>query len=186
MGVLVQGMAYRTLMNLPPKRKVFISYHHKNDQTYCDWLRTGLSTYLEVFTDRSLDERIRSDDAEYVNRRIREDYIVGSSVTIVLCGSESHKRKYVDWEIYSTLHHEHALIGLALPTAIRTPESKTIVPDRLHHNVQSGYAVFEQWNADVWAQNPAVFSALLERAIQASQNKGLIRNQDEKMSRNAA
>lgn len=80
-----------------PKRKVFVSYHHAEDQKYSDWLRDNLGEELELFTDRSLDGPIRSYEAEYVNRRIREDYILGSSITIVLCGPETYKRKYVDW-----------------------------------------------------------------------------------------
>jgi len=43
----------------------------------------------EVFQDQSLDDEVESDDLEYVNRVIREDYIKGSSITIVLCGSET-------------------------------------------------------------------------------------------------
>ncbi|HRJ12896.1 MAG TPA: TIR domain-containing protein [Alphaproteobacteria bacterium] len=184
MSTLPRGMLVRP--SLFPKRKVFISYHHANEQAYCDWLRTNLSSELEIFTDRSLTEAIRSDDAEYVNRRIREDYILGSSVTIVLCGSETYKRKYVDWEIYSTLHHEHALLGLWLPTAARNTENKILVPNRLYENIESGYAIFEAWNPTIWAQNHAVFTIMLEQAILASQNKSRIRNNTGKMQRNAA
>jgi len=168
----------------PPKRKVFVSYHHRADQGYCDWLTTHLGGTLEVFTDRALGDPIRSDDSEYVNRTIREDYISGSSVTVVLCGAETYKRKYVDWEICSTLHHEHALLGIALPTAMRGDQNGVIVPARLHANVQSGYAHWANWDHQAWSNAPAIFVALLEEAIRRSTNKQLIQNNMEKMARN--
>lgn len=170
----------------PTKRKVFVSYHHQQDQAYADWLRDGLSAQLDVFVDRSLREPVDSNDPEYINRVIRENQIVGSSVTVVLCGPETYKRKYVDWEIRSTLHHQHALLGVVLPTANKNIYGNFIVPDRLHHNVQTGYAHWDHWNHTAWAQNPQLFVSLIEAAITKSSNKNLINNGMEKMARNAA
>ena len=76
------------------KRKVFISFHHKNDQAWFDYFTKKFSEQYEVFHDKSIGEtKVRSDDPEYINRAIREDYIKGSSITIVLCGKETQKRK---------------------------------------------------------------------------------------------
>ncbi len=86
------------------RRKVFISYHHRGDQEWSNRFTKLFAEHYEIFYDNSLDGRIRSDDPEYIHRAIREDHIVGSSITIVLCGAETWKRKYVDWEIHSTLH----------------------------------------------------------------------------------
>ncbi len=161
-----------------PKRKVFISYHHKNDQDWFEYFSGKFGENNEIFYDKSLDNRIRSDDPEYVNRRIREDFIVGSSITIVLCGTETWKRKYVDWEIYSTLHHEHALLGIALPRHFKR-DGLIIVPDRLHDNISSGYA---HWV--LWQEDPPTFTREMEAAISKSQNKSLINNERPKMERN--
>ncbi len=171
-----------------PKRKLFTSYHHKLDQGYYDWLSQHLSGRLELFTDRALGEPVRSDDPEYVNRAIREEYIQGSSLTVVLCGAETYKRKYVDWEIYSTLHHQHALLGICLPTCVRRqgPQGVTVtVPDRLNHNINSGYAHWIAWDSQ-WASNPAIFVRHIETAIQKSSNKTLIQNSLPKMGRNSS
>ena len=70
----------------------------------------------EVIQDNSVEREIDSNDAEYVTRRIREDFITGSSCTVVLCGAETPQRKFVDWEIKATLDKEHGLIGINLPT----------------------------------------------------------------------
>jgi hypothetical protein len=163
----------------PAKRKVFISYYHRGDQGWFDYLTRLFGDIYEIFYDQSLDGRVRSDDPEYVNRRIREDYIVGSSLTIVLCGAETWKRKYVDWEIYSTLHHEHALLGIALPTAVKGDKGSTVVPARLHANVESGYAYWMHWTED-----PALVQSGVEAAIERSRNARLIDNSLPKMTRN--
>jgi len=168
---------------MPPpravKRKVFISYHHRGDQGWFDYFTGLFGGIYEIFYDQSLNGRVRSDDAEYVNRRIREDYIVGSSVTIVLCGAETWKRKYVDWEIYSTLHHKHALLGIALPTAVRNYQDEIAVPDRLLANWRTGYA---HWMC--WTQDPAALQRAVEAAVQRSRSTTLIDNSLPKMTRN--
>src|SRR5215472_9931045 len=94
------------------KRKVFISYHHAGDQAYYDAFSRAFSGVYDVITDNSLVRGIESDVVEYVMRRIRENYITGSSCTIVLVGRDTWGRKYVDWEIDATLQKEHGLIGV--------------------------------------------------------------------------
>lgn len=161
-----------------PRRKVFISYHHRNDQGWYNRFSTLFSSSLELFTDNSLDRDIDSDNAEYLNRTIREDYILGSSITIVLCGAETGKRRWVDWEIYSTLYYEHALLGIVLPSCSKDVHNNYLVPDRLYLNVNSGYASWMRWNED-----PNVLSNNIENAIRNSSQKTLIRNSAEKMKR---
>ena len=163
----------------PVKRKVFISYHHRGDQAWFDYFGTLFGDIYELFSDQSLDGRIRSDDPEYVNRAIREDYIVGSSVTIVLCGAATWKRKYVDWEIHSTLHRKHALLGIGLPSAVRDGNGNIPAPSRLCANWRSGYA---HWM--LWADAPEVLYGGIEAAIGRSANARLIDNRLPKMLRN--
>ena len=174
------------LRNLPvapqpdPRPKVFVSYHHKRDQGWCDLFRNTFSKDLRVFTDRSLSARVRSDDPEYVNRVIREDRIVGSSVTVVLCGPETWKRKYVDWEIRSTLHHEKGLLGIVLPTATRDAQGSRLIPDRLFDNWRSSFAHVIEWTSDP----EAVRGALREARRRARTSSNLIDNSRAKMARN--
>ena len=78
-------------------------------------------------------------------QRIRDKHITGTSCTVVLVGSESHERKYIDWEIKATLDKQHGLIGVFLPTHKKTFDGKIIVPDRLHDNVSTGYAGWLHW-----------------------------------------
>lgn len=94
----------------------------------------------------SLERRIGSEGPDYVMRRIRENYITGSSCTIVLVGRYTWGRKYVDWEIKATVEREHGLISVQLPTLPITPQNTVIVPDRLNDNIQSGYALWVTWH----------------------------------------
>lgn len=167
-------------MYYPTKHKVFISYHHRGDQGWFDRFTDLFAEHYEIFYDESLDGRIRSDDPEYINRAIREDHIVGSSISIVLCGAETWKRKYVDWEIHSTLHHKHALMGIALPTAARGDGGGIIVPGRLHENIQSRFAYW----LPSWSNNPSAMRTAIEAAITLSSDTSKIRNDRLKMERN--
>ena len=162
-----------------PKRKVFISYHHENDQYWANSLRSTHSEQYEVFYDNSLDDEVDSDDLDYVHRKIREDYINGSSLTIVLCGAETHKRRFVDWEIYSTLHYEHALLEIVLPTLRPDMFNNIYVPARLNTNVKAGYAHLINWTND-----GSFLKGQIEVALNKSKQTRLIDNTMLKMKRN--
>lgn len=86
------------------KRKVFISYHHKNDQYYKNEL-VRLSNEYGVFIDYSVDTGEIDDslDDQAIRQKIRDEYLKESSVTILLVGTETKKRKHIDWEIYSSM-----------------------------------------------------------------------------------
>jgi hypothetical protein len=144
------------------KRKIFVSYHHRNDQPYYDVLTKTFAETYEVIQDTSLERMIDSEDHDYVLQRIREKYITGSSCTIVLCGPETPWRKYVDWEIKATLDKEHGLIGVNLPHNPRDAAGRVCVPDRLNDNIISGYATWTGWEQLV--QHSAALKATVEMA----------------------
>ena len=108
---------FRAYAQRPVKHKVFISYHHLEDQAYYDAFSKAFHGTYEVIYDNSLDRIVDSDNTDYVIQRIRDSFISGSSCTIVLVGRDTWGRKYVDWEIKATLDKEHGLIGVRLPSA---------------------------------------------------------------------
>lgn len=85
--------------------KVFISYHHRNDQYYKNWLLEANKLY-PMFIDASVDTGDISDELNdnAIREKIRDEYLRDSTVTIVLVGTETKKRKHVDWEIYSSMY----------------------------------------------------------------------------------
>lgn len=104
------------------KHKVFVSYHHANDQPYKEALLT-LSRHNDIFIDASVDTGDISDllDDDSIRRKIRDEYLRDSSVTIVLVGTETKNRKHVDWEIYSSMFNgrvnkQSGILVINLPT----------------------------------------------------------------------
>ena len=85
--------------------KVFISYYHKDDQWYKDEL-VKFGTTNSIFIDASVDTGDIPDDLpdERIREIIRDGYLRDSTVTIVLIGTETKRRKHIDWEIYSSMY----------------------------------------------------------------------------------
>ena len=161
------GLGGQSFKPKPANPKVFVSYHHQCDQVFYDRFATLFADSYEIITDTSIDRKIGSDDVDYQQQVIREQHITGSSVTIVLCGAGTWKRRWVDWEIHMTLNKRHALLGICLPTNPRNADGKVTVPDRLHANIVSGYAHFVHWTEDPKLVRAAIDIAM-EKARQAS------------------
>ena len=85
--------------------KVFISYYHKDDQWYKDEL-VKFGTTNSIFIDASVDTGDIPDylPDERIREIIRDKYLRDSTVTIVLVGTETKRRKHIDWEIYSSMY----------------------------------------------------------------------------------
>jgi hypothetical protein len=116
---------------MAPRRKCFISYHHRGDQTAADqFVRTFDHTH-DCFIARGLSPEMPGDvvdstNTDYVMTRIRQLYIADSTVTIVLAGAHTWSRRYVDWEIATSLRNSHlsksnGLLGIKLPTFSKWP-----------------------------------------------------------------
>lgn len=97
-------LATGTVQKEAVMHKVFISYHHDNDQ----WAKDALSKWAKeekLFIDVSVDTGDIDDnlDDETIRIRIRDEYLRDSTVTILLVGEETKYRKHVDWELYSSM-----------------------------------------------------------------------------------
>ena len=85
--------------------KVFVSRHHSNDQRYKEALVEFGKQYF-IFVDRSVDTGDIPDEwtDQQIRREIRDRYLRDSTVTVVLVGRETRRRKHVDWEIHSSMY----------------------------------------------------------------------------------
>lgn len=158
------------------KRKVFISYHHDGEQSVVDQFSKRFSGDYEVFTDNSIERAANSDDVDYLARVCREA-IDGTSVTIVMIGTQTGCRKFVDWEIDYTLQCKHGLLAISRPGL---QDADACLPDRLKDNLSkgSGYAI--------WYKYPATaneLKAMIDEAWNADAKK--IDNNRERKSRNS-
>ena len=112
------------------RHKCFISYHQDDEDEVIQFIDDYSSVFIaKVLGVSDDDDFIDSSDTDYVIRRVRELYLTDSTVTIVLIGRCTWARKYVDWEIASTLRNDSnnkrsGLLGIQLPSAgtySRTP-----------------------------------------------------------------
>ena len=129
-------------------RKVFISYHHANDQKYKNYL-SAFGVANGCFVDGSVCVGdIDGDDrsSESIRRIIRDEYLQDSEVTILLCGSETKGRKHIDWELKSSMidGERNACSGVLV---VNLPEAATTwITARLPEEKQAIYpSVRYEW-----------------------------------------
>jgi len=86
------------------KHKVFISYHHANDQWYKNELEK-MNDVFDIFVNRSvsLGDIDEEEEPQKIREIIRDEYLRDTSVLILLVGTETKNRKHVDWELYSSM-----------------------------------------------------------------------------------
>lgn len=105
--------------------KCYISFKAE-DLSYKNHIQTKLSLSL---IDRSLNVPIESDDVDYIMRRIREDYLSDSTVTIHLIGIHGAEnrgwleQRFIKRELQASLfdgvnNTRNGILGVVLPEAI--------------------------------------------------------------------
>ena len=156
------------------RHKVFVSYHHNNDQRYREQFER---IFANVIVSRSVDigDIDPNANTEYVRQKIRDEYIRDSTVIVVLVGKQTWQRKHVDWEIYSSLRDTQknprlGLIGIILPTYPRSePNSYTsfTIPPRLWDNLKKRDDGREQF-AQIynWSNDPSEVQDWIHEAFQ--------------------
>lgn len=122
------------------RHKCFVSYHVDDVAE----VETFLNDFGSEFIARSVgvtvdDDFVDSDDDDYIKRRIREQYLTDSTVTIVMLGACTWARRFVDWEISSSLRDDtnnkrNGLLVYPLPSRNNTAK----LPVRVGDNWTSG------------------------------------------------
>ena len=143
-------------MPRPQRHKVFVSYHHENDQGSRNRFELLFAEAYDIMDSRSVTEGAipRGLTLDEVSRRIRDDYLRDSTVTVVLVGVDTWRRKHVDWEIAASLRETAAnprsgLLGILLPTHAcfnRNSYDPYTIPPRLHYNLECGFAELYSWS----------------------------------------
>jgi hypothetical protein len=104
------------------RHKCFISYHADDK----DEVATFIDNFGAEFIAKTIgvtdeDDFIDSMDTDYIMDQIRTKYLGDSTVTIVLMGQCTWARRYVDWEVYSSLRNSkyskvNGLLAIQLPS----------------------------------------------------------------------
>ena len=123
------------------RHKVFVSYHHQNDEAYkqnfCNEL--GSDIVDKSVEDGDIDKNLMTST---IRQKIRDEFIADASVTVVLIGQCTWQRKHVDWEIGSSLrattkNPRCGLLGIILPTHYDFQKGRyrvNLIPPRLADN----------------------------------------------------
>lgn len=135
-------------------RRVFISYQHA-DQMKARGL--NLMTYNRSvnvdFTGRHLLDPVKSNDPDYITRKIKEQ-IAGSSATIVLIGNNTADSAWVGREVEWSEEKGNGIIGIRI-------DPDAIVPQEL---TEYGAEILDWYEPSDVDQ----FDSAIERAIAAT------------------
>jgi hypothetical protein len=153
--------------------RVFISFHHRNDDNYRKIFQLRFGNRFGVIAPNAVsdgDINPNADD-EIIRRRIRDDYLRDTTVTVVLVGTETWGRKHVDWEVASSLrdtqlNRRSGLLGILLPSHAEFGKKNVDVatlPPRLANNVTCGYAQLYHWSEQESDVSQWVHQAFLRR-----------------------
>lgn len=156
------------------RHKVFISYHHANDQFYRNKFEQIFSNQYDIMVSKSvqigdINPNLKTDT---IRQKIRDEYLRDTTVTAVLIGTETWKRKHVDWEIGASIratqfNSRSGLIGILLPTYhdyYNTEYGKynyNEIPPRLSDNLKCGFAEIYEWS-----DNPYELQKWIHEAFQ--------------------
>ena len=103
--------------------KCFVSFKTE-DLWYKNYIRDEMSVDI---IDKSLHSPIESSDDDYIMRKIREDYLSDSTVTIALIGTRSaeilgaHEQRFIKREVQASLYNgvnntKNGILGIVLPS----------------------------------------------------------------------
>ena len=169
----------------PPKHKTFLSFHHE-DEDYRKEFEEIFSDQKDDYVSMSVDDGDIDDSlpAETIRQKIRDEYIRDATITIVLIGKDTWKRKHVDWEIGSSIRQttknpRNGLLGIILPsyrlsldgiqysemksTAGGVPYNPKTIPPRLSKNIANGFAMIYSWPTSMDDVRRWIHEAFLRR-----------------------
>ena len=162
------------------RHKCFVSYHVADIgevETFVEDFGSEFITRCIGITEE--DDFLDSTDDDYIKRRIREKYLTDSTVTIVLLGECTWARRFVDWEISSSLRNDpnNKRSGL-LVIPLSSMNNRARLPDRVRDNYveddsKSSYALYESYPS-----TKAALRSSIQRAFSA-------RNDSNKAARNS-
>lgn len=155
------------------RHKTFITYHHANDEYYKNEFKRIFADAYDVIVpwDVNLGDINPNIQTETIRRKIRDEYLRDSTVTVVLIGSQTWQRRHVDWEIFSSIRDtsvnpRSGLLGIFLPSYpfYRGNYNPYTIPPRLYRNVQCGFATVHRWSNDPYTVQSWIHDAFLRRS----------------------
>lgn len=171
--------------DMTQRHKVFVSYHHANDQSRKQIFDLRFGNRFGILERGAvdlgdIDPALQTDT---IRQKIRDEYLRDCSVTVVLVGVDTWRRKHVDWEIGATLRDTRynprgGLLGILLPSyqdrhagtlrvrrdGVVTAYDPCTIPPRLHDNVECGFATLHPWSEDPDTVQSWIHAAYLRKS----------------------
>lgn len=158
------------------KRKTFVSYYHKDNQTD----RTKFANLFgDLIVSKSVEKGdIDSDNSDgYIKQLIQKDFLADTTVLVVLIGPKTKCRMHIDWEISGAMNlkvgdNYAGLLGLLLPSHPDYGTGKAtygLMPPRLKDNFKSGYAIIRDWTDDRVLMQSCIEEAFANRTAKAEE-----------------
>lgn len=148
-------------------RKVFFSFHYQRDIFRVNVVRnSGIveGSAAAGFHDASLwEEAKKKGDASI--KKLIDDGLIGTSVTVVLIGAQTANRDYVDYEIKQSLACRNGLLGIHIDQ-IPTPQNASDTRGRVPAALTAAGAPVYNWDR-------SKFGGWVEAAYQAAQQNRL-------------
>lgn len=161
------------------RHKVFISFHHgeeKDPRSGVHYKNAFINMFQNSF-ESIISKSVMEGDinvllkTETIRQKIRDEYLRNTSVTVVLIGPETWKRKHVDWEISSSLrktqyNKRSGLVGILLPTYPGFTQNQYdpyTIPPRLYYNLGNQYASIYPWTTEPYIIQNWVHEAYLNK-----------------------
>jgi len=144
-------------------RRVFFSFHYQRDIWRVNQIR-NLPEVIGVaaagFQDASLWEKAKLEGDAAIKRMI-DNALLGTSVTVVCVGNQTANRKYVNYEIIKSLEVRNGLVAIQIHNLkdhhgqIDPPGS---IPERI---IQSGFKVYpyiDNMRLSSWIEEAAILA----------------------------
>ncbi len=165
------------------RHKCYLSYHEA-DRALVDAFVSAFGDEREAFSLRGIrgpEDLTESNDTDFVTGEIRRRFLKDSTVTIVLLGACTWSRRFVDWEIQSSLRVAADGLPNGLMGILLDPEGdRAALPERFRSNHDSGYAGYYRFPTD-----PLVLAGRIDDAFAARTSRaGLIVNPRERIKFN--
>lgn len=150
------------------RHKCFLSYAAADIEQVSHFVEQYGATFIPRVVGVSEDDPfVDSDDDDYVLAQIQSRYLWDSTVTILLIGECTWSRRFVDWEIYSTLrdgsvNRKNGLVAVQLPSVDGATPS---LPGRFADNYSyegdsyARYYRYPQYEATLRTQIQAAFDS---------------------------
>lgn len=173
-----------TLPKNLPKRNVFVSYYHNDDQV-------KRQEFDNLFSDLIINQSVMLDDIngensdDYIHRLINQGYMKDTTVLVTLLGPKTKCRMHVDWEIGGALNVKvgdryAGLLGIRLPShpdyGLGTNYNPDNYPVRFAANLDSGYSILADWTENRKAMQDLIELAFSNRTqTDKIKNAGILR-----------